>query len=603
MSEATQPQAERQTLQDIRKKFDIYYKLQELYNQQYLSNEDFMRIPQHFPTNDEELTGFIQQLFHYGLKQHLPGCPVRVNSNKLSVRLDGQQHRQAQEIRRTLERTPVREYIRDKNRDLYNQIEQHLGESMRTTGRIEHATEEGREFFRIPFDTRMQDYIQGVYSGIAKQGIGDKLLVDNQTTIETLVAQRNEERKAEFIQTRTAANAAYIQAIFNKLVVPFEDLEKLRNGNALVAELRAAGLDVFVKEPTLRELASNEVLVDVFSGLDETQDEGWYIKPVTPEVIESRSNEWLYQGQGNITAYDEDPTTSKNGAIPFIVQHCVHAAARIEDFLSVLPQDFQDKLATSKEVYERVMGRDSTGLDVAGLRTAQPFEEEVAVEEVATESLAQGRTGEQAAGDVVDALTDSLLAQIRGASPEPVAEPVEEGVDDHDLPFEPEPVAETQPAETDALTESLLAQMRPPTTPEPQAQEQAQAMIEAVADPFGMDVVIPTQHVVYGRTEPDIDVDFPHHQAEAEAEEIPAAEGSYHEVYGENPIFFYGEGENKRFVAFRGQEGREFDNFNAAAIYANKQRGTVVTFQFEKRYNPDLENDVVVPEEFSGLLF
>ena len=81
-------------LDTARFKYTVLNQMNYLNRREYIRNNEIPELPAAIPSNREELTGFIQQLFHYGLRKHMPGCPVRVNNNVLSLRLDGVQHRQ-----------------------------------------------------------------------------------------------------------------------------------------------------------------------------------------------------------------------------------------------------------------------------------------------------------------------------------------------------------------------------------------------------------------------------------------------------------------------------------------------------------------------------
>lgn len=572
-------------LDTARFKYTVLNQMNYLNRREYIRNNEIPELPAAIPSNREELTGFIQQLFHYGLRKHMPGCPVRVNNNVLSLRLDGVQHRQAQEIRKMFEKPAIQDYLNEKNHNLYRECERNSSNILRNTSYVEFKTEEGRDFFHIPYNVQAtnmrEDNFSQVFESISKQGKSDEALSRHYEPIMELINRRTEERRREFIQNRTELNTDYVKAIIEAITIPFGVLEQVQGGAELVEACRAAGLNAFYKQPQLLELAKTEFVVDVYSDPSE-EDETWFIKPVVPEIIES-TPELTYHGQGTITAYDTDPTRSKQGLLPFEIQHCLRAGAKIEDFLGALPTSLLEKINASNEIYAQHIGGTSESLDIAALKaqvTAGTSRQEV--NEMIQEVFGQEDTDveeavTQAQEQVVSSLTDSLLAQLQGqAQPVPDididARPQsQESVDiaDDDLPFSQEPVV----IDSGAAMEAQVAEQV-----QGEVQESTANLIQRLQ-----------QQVA-------------EQQARAREQHI---ENGYHDSHGTNPIFYVSnqEGIVTSYVAFNGNQAREFQQFNQACIYAGKSQGNITLNKFADRLTPLSEESNLMVLRFNGSLF
>lgn len=531
-------------------KYNIASGLHSLRSNSYISDNEVAELPQTIPSRRAEIQTFLQELYHHGLRKHLPGCPVRVNNHVLSVRLDGNQYRRAQEIRKLFEKNGIREFLSQKASSLYRQIEQNNGSFMRNNGGIEYKEEEGRQFFHVPYTSRAsidENSFSNIYSLIARQGRSDDRLSRIYDQVMALVAERNESRRREFIRNRTQLNTDYIKAIIEAITIPLEALQGLPNGQALISAAQEAGLDAFYKQPDLKELAKTNFVVDVYSSPTE-DDESWYITPVTPVIVES-TPELTYHGQGVITSYDADPQRSKNGALPFVVQHCLRTGANLEDFLEVLPVELLEKINKSNGIYAQVVGGTSEGLDAEGLRRGmQRVDGQQGMSRSDLDRMIQDVFGtvkpeEQAVEEVktqaAQSLTENFLKQLEAVK-------TEQEEEQDDIPFEPEPSA---PSPTqDELAERLRRQL----------QEQQEAR----------------------------------------------ARRGYHEAYGTNPIFGRFNGDAiVSYLAFRGNEAREFANYNQACIYAGKPVGHYQVFDVAQRLEEPTEATRNIRLQFNGSLF
>jgi hypothetical protein len=333
---AVQPQ-ELSRLDAARKKFELVEQVNILISEGHLSQEELVELPASIPTETEELTAFMQQLFQQGIKKSLPGCPVRVNSNVLSIRLDGLQHRKAQEIRKLSDKASIKTYIQQKNRELHTIMENNSSQHIRDNGHSELVTDGGREFYHVKYksDEVSRRHMTGIYKSFIMQGNSDALLATRYDEIIAIVKERNEERRREFVINRTNLNVDYIKHVVDALTIPIEAFQS----RGLIAALKEAGLTAFIKKPTIDELVTTSIMVDVYSAPDES-DESWRIMPVTPLIVES-TEERTYHGQGTITSFDPTSSASKNGQLPFVIQHCLRVGAEINDFLSVLPEEFR----------------------------------------------------------------------------------------------------------------------------------------------------------------------------------------------------------------------------------------------------------------------
>lgn len=575
---AVQPQ-ELSRLDVARKKFELVEQVNILITEGHLSQEELVELPSSIPAKPEELTAFMQQLFQQGIKKSLPGCPVRVNSNVLSVRLDGLQHRKAQEIRKLSDKASMKSYIQGRNPELHAIMDGNSIQHVRSNGHTELVTEEGREFYHIRYksDSVSRRDMTTIYKSFVTQGRSDALLATRYDEIITIVKERNEERRREFVINRTNLNAEYIRHVVDALTIPIEAFQN----QELVAALREAGLTAFIKKPKIDELVTTSIMVDVYSAPDES-DESWRIMPVTPLIVES-TEERTYHGQGTITSFDPSSSASKNGQLPFVIQHCLRVGAEINDFLSVLPEEFRANLVKSNEIYERIIGSSSESLNkeqvLANYATQKArIEQEAAREAILSAPVAdlhRPAQDNQATGDsvavavahqaeldrlireafagttpveqavevaqvsVVQSLTESLLAQLQGAPTQTPSDDSDDDEDyddgDDDLPFDVEPAVEVTPIPE--ITGTVVTPERV-ASPEPELQS-----LSALLAAMGMS----------------------EQQAPAHVESL------YHESYGENPIFVrLGETDIAEYIAFRGQESQAFDSFNMAAIYTNK---------------------------------
>ena len=587
-------------LEAARSKFKALEKIANLRRQNFIEEEDVPRIPSIIPRNSEELTAFMQQLFQYGVKKWMPGCPVRLNRNVVSVRLDGVQFRKANEVRQLFEKNGIRTYLNDKNRELYNLLEQNVQATMRGNGSIEFVQEEGRDFYHIPATSASvtSSGISNIYQSIVMQGRYDQVLNQNYDTVMALVKERNDERRREFIINRTQLNAEYIEHVVNTLTIPFEHL----NNPEMVAALQEAGMVAFIKQPTLQELVSTDAMVDVFSAPSE-EDETWRIMPVIPDIIES-SEERIYHGQGVITAYDPTSAASKNGALPYVIQHCLRAGADIADFLMVLPEDFRNKLATCNDIYLQFTGDSSESIDKAVLARTYEESQHQAAQQAAQEAILSAESVSSLAQE--GTARKPRVARRKATPAQPQAQTQEEldrlirEAFAKPVP-EQEAVQAAQSAVVDTLTEQLLAQMQGQSAEPATGDDELPFDVE----PAVVQEAVPSADELYEQMLQQLAQ--PQQAPSQPAEPVPAEPGmSYHSYYGQNPIFVQlnGAGNIHEYIAFSGHEGRAFDNFNAAAIYAGKQAGeTVLMYKYTNRYREAVGDDTVYPRLFDGRLF
>lgn len=580
-------------LETARTKFKVIEKIHNLYASEMLTDEDLSRIPSNIPLTDEEFIAYMQQLFQYGVKKWLPGCPVRIHNNVISVRLDGIELRRAKEVREILNKSNIRNYISEKNQTLYRSIEDHTVSRLATNSLIEFVEEEGREFYHIPVTSRQlgSNGVTHVYEGITLEGRSNQVLNTHYEELMTLIAQRNEERRREFVRNRTQLNAEYIKHVMSKLIIPFEHL---RNPE-MVESLQTAGLTSFLKKPTLDELVSNEIMVDVYSAHDE-EDETWKIMPVTPEIVES-TEERLYHGQGTITAIDPDSPASKDGMLPYVIQHCLRAAADINDFLAVLPEEVRENIEKANAIYERFAGASSETLSQQELADGHAI------------ALEEGRR-QEALVDILDAPSVSQLAQQVQQpvqSPEPQPQPAQD-LDSlireafgKDVPIA-EAVQEAQVSVVDSLTESILAQIaerdRQAQQPPISAADLGERRVVEAQDvsmddiPFSQEPAVepPTNDELYESLLQQLG-GVVAQQARPQAEVAVEAliDTTYHPFYGQNAVFFNG----LEYIAFNGIIVMESPDFSIAAVHAGKLEGQHIVYNWENRHREPTGDDVI----------
>lgn len=528
-----------------------------------------------FPKSQEELPEFILPLFLHGISKALPGCPVRNNEDAISIRLDGEQYRKAKEVRQIMERSAVRQYISEKDRSTYRVIDGRMSD--RITRLASQVRENDRDFYHIKKENLFREYdFAGNYSQLIRQGLDDAALVGVYDRVMQLVEQRQEEKRGEFLRIRKDMNEQFVTHAGNIMRIPFSFIERLgAEGKALVEQLRARGFDAFYRKPTLQELASTEISVDVFSALDEA-DESWYIAPVTLDILTS-NEERLYHGQGTITSYDPESEYSLGGRLPFEVQHCIRTAANYDTFIAALPETIVNAMNASEELAQQLLGRDSTGITKDELRKLPSVPQEAA-------PVAEGQ--EEVSGSAVDALYENILAQIAKKPP---------------VKGKPTPKAKAEAKSLADILQEAVAD-----SPKPEVVTQApdgEAVVMHEAEPVQPTPVAPVEEADYQQPDPE--------EREEEGSHGLQIKDVHHESHGYNPIFYQmvadptGDGQLVQYVAFRGIDARFFMNFNEAAIYSGKPIGTFNVYPFANRFvavseMPD--GTALRQESYDGLL-
>lgn len=521
-----------------------------------------------YPKNQEELSGFILPLFLHGIAKAMPGCPARENDDTISIRLDGEQYRKAKEVRQIMERSAVRQYISEKDRSVYRAIDGRMSDRI---SRLANLVREGdRDFYHIRKETILRQHeFHNHYSQLIRQGREDAEIAGVYDRVMALVSQRQEEKRAEFLAIRQRMNTQYVEHAKKVIEVPFELIQRLgAEGKALVEQLTAKGLHAFYRKPSLLELASSEISVDVFSGIDEA-DDSWYMAPVTTEILASDDTR-LYHGQGTITAYDPESEYSLNGQLPFEVQHCIRTAASLDTFMAALPEEMRNAIATTEALSTELLGRDSHDIKKEDL------------EKLPAEAAPVLPPVEEAK---VDELTASIQAQLQGTAPQPA--PRKKGV------RKAKPVEVPKPKTLDEIIAEQLASAGHPAVEVPAPQPEPEVTLPPEPAPV----------------EPD---DYEDREEEEEESHGLTISDVHHPSHGNNPIFYQmvddptGSGQLVQYIAFRGVDARFFMEFNEASIYSGKAIGNYAIPPFEQRFTAlsDMPDGTAIRhEEFNGLLF
>lgn len=548
-------QAQTSVLEKARMNYKVAKGVRGLIRENMFNLVDLQGMNETLPKTREELQEFIRELFHHFLKRDLPGCPIRIHNSTISIRQDGARHRKANEVRDYLNRSQIRDYIQSKDNDVLQAVNNHTAKPIEGFARI--VTEEDRKFYHINYKDYNEGNFQRICKQIAEQGRNDIALEAQYDRIKELVEERNEERRSEFLRNRMSMHAKYLEHAVRTLSVPFEVLETIGvEGKALVEKARERGLTMFVRQPKLEDLAQSGFVVDVFSAPNE-DDETWRMVPVTPEMVEP-NEEVLYHGQGMITEFDPTSERSKGGRLPFVVQHCLRVGADINEFTSILPEDFRKTMEISQELYNAYFEGSTADMDVERLKERFKIQDvdspEVGIGEIITQVL--GGTVkqedvpakvEEAKTSVVESLTEQLRKQMEEAKPAPHS--IEEAVEHIRVDT---PSAEAVEAVAQAIgVETEQVVITPPTD-------------------------IPTEIVI----------DTEAAMAPTEGAESPAPTSGlpYHSNYGHNAVFYQSNADGSTtYIAFRGEACQTFPTVNLALIYAGKPAGSYRIYDFNRR--------------------